>query len=137
MITTTISYILYIILSVSLTIWVGKVLFTNGRIFILDAFKGNTEMTDAVNSLLLAGFYLINIGIVSLYLRYGTQPETAVEAIEYISTKIGVVLLVLGGMHYFNMINIAKMRKKSFFKPQPVEAEPTSSRPNKTIVATG
>ena len=76
-------------------------------------------MADAVNKMLLVGFYLVNIGFVSLFLQFGDKPESLIEAIEYISTKIGVVLLVLGGMHYFNMRNIAKMRSKALFKPKP------------------
>ena len=121
MITTTITYIVYAILSVALTVWVGRVLFTHGRIFIIDSFNGNVEMADAVNKLLHVGFYLVNIGFVLLYLKYGFKPRNGVEAIEYISTKIGVVLLVLGGMHYFNMRNIAKMRSKTLFKRQAKE----------------
>jgi hypothetical protein len=80
-------------------------------------------MADAVNKLLLVGFYLINFGFVSLYLKYGDQPESLIEAIEYISNKIGVVLLVLGVMHYFNMRNIAKMRSKALRNPRPEPEE--------------
>ena len=116
---TTITYIVYTTLSITLTAWVGRTLFTNGRIFIIDSFRGNVEMADAVNKMLLVGFYLVNIGFVSLFLQFGDKPESLIEAIEYISTKIGVVLLVLGGMHYFNMRNIAKMRSKALFKPRP------------------
>ena len=56
--------------------------------------------------------YLINLGFILLYLRFGTKPETLVEGIEYIATKIGVVLLVLGAMHFFNIFNFDRMRKK-------------------------
>lgn len=125
MATTTITYIIYTVLSIALTVWVGRTLFTNGRIFVIDAFRGNIEMADAVNKMLLVGFYLINIGFVSLFLRYGDKPTNLIEAIEYISTKIGIVLLVLGVMHYFNMRNIAKMRSKTLRKPQPQPERPT------------
>jgi hypothetical protein len=123
---TTITYIIYTVLSIALTIWVGRTLFTNGRIFVIDSFRGNIEMADAVNKMLLVGFYLINIGFVSLFLKFGDKPEGLVEAIEYISTKMGVVLLVLGIMHYFNMRNIAKMRSKVLRKSQPEPKEPAN-----------
>jgi hypothetical protein len=45
-------------------------------------------------------------------LRYGEKPETTQAMIEFLSTKLGVVLLVLGGMHFFNLFNFDKMRKK-------------------------
>ena len=69
-------------------------------------------MADSVNHLLVVGFYLINLGFILLYLRFGTKPETLVEGIEYIATKLGVVLLVLGAMHFFNIFNFERMRKK-------------------------
>ena len=121
--TAIITYTLYIIISVGLTYWVGKTLYTNGRIFIVESFRGNEEMADSVNHLLLVGFYLVNFGFVSLFLRFGVKPTGTVEGIEYVATKIGVVLIVLGGMHFFNMFNIAKMRKKA----KRVEAPPITT----------
>jgi hypothetical protein len=74
--------------------------------------------------LLLVGFYLVNIGFVSMYLSYGAKPISLVSAIEYISIKIGVVLLVLGAMHFFNIFNFAKMRSKNRRKQVTPEAAP-------------
>lgn len=107
-----ITYGIYIVLSLSITVWVAQNLFKNGRLFLRDAFSGDDEMAAAVNQLLLVGFYLVNIGFVAMYLRAGSKPTDAVEAIEYISSKVGVVLLVLGGMHFFNMYNFSKIRSK-------------------------
>ena len=122
----TITYMVYILLSLGITVWVAQTLFRNGRLFVIDAFGGNETMADAVNHLLLVGFYLINIGFVSMYLSYGAKPSTAVEAIEYISIKIGVVLLVLGAMHFFNIFNFAKLRSKNRRKQvMPEAAAPT------------
>ena len=70
-------------------------------------------MADAVNHLLLVGFYLINVGYVLLGLPLGTKPETVQGAFEFLATKLGLVLLVLGAMHFFNMFNFDKMRKKA------------------------
>jgi hypothetical protein len=113
-----ITYLVYAAISVSLTIWVARTLHKNGRIFLIDAFHGSEAMADSVNHLLVVGFYLVNIGFVSLYLKYGDKPASAVEAIEYIASKLGVVLLVLGGMHFFNMFNFAKMRNKAVHKKE-------------------
>ncbi len=106
-------YIAYTIISIAMTIWVARTLHRNGRVFLLEAFKGKEEMADSVNHLLVVGFYLINFAFILLYLRFGTKPETVVEGIEYIATKLGVVLLVLGAMHFFNIFNFDRMRKKS------------------------
>lgn len=112
-------HLLYIFISVVLTVWVGRTLHKNGRIFILDAFHGNETMADSVNHLLIVGFYLINFGIVSLFLKLGSAPGDAVEFIELMSIKIGIVLLILGMMHFFNMFNISRMRRKALKKDTP------------------
>ena len=107
------TYSLYIIISISLTVWVGHTLFKNGRLFLIEAFDNRENVADAVNHLLLVGFYLINIGFVSLFLKFGTLPKLPQEVFEYLSVKIGVVLVVLGAMHFFNVFNFAKMRNKA------------------------
>ena len=112
MITAVYIYIAYTIISIAMTIWVARTLHRNGRVFLLEAFKDREEMADSVNHLLVVGFYLINFGFILLFLRFGTKPETLVEGIEYIATKLGVVLLVLGAMHFFNIFNFDRMRKK-------------------------
>ena len=109
---TLITYAIYIVISVSITIWVAETLRRNGRIFLVEAFV-KEEVADSVNHLLVVGFYLINIGFVSLFLRMAEKPKDAVEAVEFVSFKIGVVLVVLGVMHFFNVFNFAKIRRKA------------------------
>ena len=106
------SYIIYLIVSIILTIWVAHTLHKRGRVFLIDAFRGNEAVADSVNHLLVVGFYLINVGFVTLALKYGDKPATTQEAIEFLSTKVGLVLVVLGAMHFFNIFNFAKMRRK-------------------------
>jgi len=105
------TYLVYIALSVALTIWVARTLFKNGRVFLVDVFHGNEPLADAVNHLLVVGFYLINLGYVSLMLRIGTNVVNPQASIEALSNKIGLVLLVLGGMHFFNMIVLSRVRR--------------------------
>jgi hypothetical protein len=111
--TTVICYGIYVAVSVALTIWVARTLFRNGRVFLIQAFHGNEAMADSVNHLLVVGFYLVNIGFVTLALKYGDKPATGQEAFEFLSTKIGLVLMILGAMHFFNMFNLQKMRRKA------------------------
>ena len=83
-------------------------------------------MADSVNHLLVVGFYLINIGYVTLALKYGDKPASTQEAIEFLSTKVGLVLVVLGAMHFFNIFNFAKMRRKG---TRPAVAAPAPACP--------
>ncbi len=113
-------YTAYFLVSLAMTIWVGRTLHKNGRLFLIEAFSGNTEMADSVNHLLLVGFYLINLGFILVFLRVGPKPAGIVEGVEYISTKLGIVVLVLGVMHFFNMFNFSRMRRKGLIHPPPL-----------------
>jgi len=108
-----ITYSTYLAISIVLTIWVARTLSKNGRIFLVDSFGGNEALADSVNHLLVVGFYLINVGYVTLALRYGTHPTDAAEVMEYLSTKVGLVLVVLGAMHFFNVYVIGRFRHRA------------------------
>jgi hypothetical protein len=107
------SYLCYLAISIALTIWVARTLHDGGRVFLIDAFHGNEELADSVNRLLVVGFYLVNVGYIAMALKTGAPLSTLREAIELESTKIGVVLLILGAMHFFNILVLAKMRRNS------------------------
>ncbi len=106
-------YVSYLLISLAVTVWVARTLHKNGRIFLVDAFHGNAELADSVNHLLVVGFYLINVGYVTLALRTAGNLDTLRAAIELVSDKIGLVLLVLGGMHFFNLFIFSRMRKRT------------------------
>lgn len=84
----------------------------NGRSFLLDAFHDNRELADSVNHLLVVGFYLINVGYVTLALRTTAQVESVRSSIELVSDKLGVVLIVLGVMHFFNLYVFNRLRRR-------------------------
>jgi hypothetical protein len=107
------TYLIYLAVSIALTIWVGRTLHKNGRVFLVDVFHGNEALADSVNHLLVVGFYLINMGYVTLALKLGEKPVSPQSAIEFLSTKVGLVLLVLGAMHFFNVFVIAKWGKRA------------------------
>ena len=110
------AYAAYLALSIGLTVWVARTLSKAGGVFLVDAFLGNRELADSVNRLLVVGFYLINVGFVSLALKYGDKPTDLQTAIEILSTKMGFVLLVLGGMHFFNLSMFSRMRKRALLR---------------------
>ncbi|MFS2189368.1 hypothetical protein FHW88_005121 [Mucilaginibacter sp. SG538B] len=107
------TYVIYLLASVALTVWVAKVLFKNGRIFLVDIFHGNSELADSVNKLLVVGFYLVNIGYMSLALKeYGSIASMQV-VVEVLSYKVGWIILILGGMHFLNLVIFFKLRNRA------------------------
>ena len=106
-------YFSYLFISIALTVWVARTLHQSGRIFLVDAFHGNEQLADSVNHLLVVGFYLINVGYIALALKTNSEMATLRQVIELESVKIGVVLLILGAMHFFNILVFAKMRNRA------------------------
>lgn len=97
-------YLGYFIITLGLTLWAGNVLHTSGRVFLLEHCKGNEEQADALNKLLLLGFYLFSFGFICLSLKYGTRPVTLDEGIEFLSNKVGFTVIVLGCIHFLGIV---------------------------------
>src|SRR5438105_15870352 len=93
--TIVVSYLIYLLISVTLTVWVARTLHKRGAIFLVDAFHGNAELAASVNHLLVVGFYLINIGFVSLALKTGAVVGTSPRALEMLSDQLGFIRLGL------------------------------------------
>ncbi|MFC9729240.1 hypothetical protein [Streptomyces roseolus] len=117
---TVVAYIAYLLISVALTIWVARTLSRNGRIFLADVLHGNEKLADAVNHLLVVGFYLVNFGFVALYLRQDQTVADARELFEALSVKLGVVLLVLGVMHLGNVYVLNRIRRRGAMEREQV-----------------
>jgi hypothetical protein len=114
-----VSYAAYLLISIGVTVWVARTLHANGRIFLVDSFLGNEMLADSVNHLLVVGFYLVNVGYISLALRFGDKPANVAPAIETLSTKLGVVLLILGVMHFINIRIFSSMRRRAIDGARP------------------
>lgn len=123
------TYALYLGISVALTVWVANTLHKNGRVFLVDAFHGNEPLADSINHLLLVGFYLVNVGYVTLALKYGDKAANTQELLEVLSTKVGAVLLILGAMHFFNLYVFNKMRKRALLHGAPPPLPPDAHLP--------
>jgi hypothetical protein len=116
---TVITYGLYLMIALPVTVWVAKTLHRNGKVFLVDCFHGNAELAESVNQLLVVGFYLVNFGFVSLYLKLVDEVVAVRGIFEALSSKLGVVLLVLGAMHFFNLLVLTKVRKRASYETMP------------------
>ena len=114
------TYLAYIFVSLGITIWVGRTLNRNGRIFLLENYADKPQLADAINQMLLVGFYLINIGYIAYTMRIrGSGPTDWAHSLEFLSTKIGAMAIVLGAMHFGLMLalqNYANAANKKTIK---------------------
>src|SRR5262245_44254154 len=116
-------YSVYAVASIGLTIWLARTLFRNGAVFLRDVFKENPELAQAVNRLLVVGFYLFNLGYACLLLRSDPAPTTVV-AIETLASKLGALLISLGVMHFFNMYLFHRIRRSAQLAELPPPVAP-------------
>ena len=107
------TYAAYLGLSVAITVWLAETLSRHGRVFLIDVFHGNTTQADAVNRLLVVGFYLMNLAGVLFNVTFGGPVTTADESLSFMSSRIGLVLSVLGVMHFVNLIVLTAVRRMS------------------------
>jgi hypothetical protein len=85
-----------------ITVYVGGALFQNGRPFLLDMLR-EEHTTDAVNRILLAGYYLVNLGYVSYVLTMHAPVRTPAELVATLAFSIGRITMTLGIMHWLNI----------------------------------
>ncbi|MBY0285264.1 MAG: hypothetical protein K2W81_15045 [Sphingomonas sp.] len=105
-------YALYLIITIAITIWVARTLSRNGIVFLEQCFGQNDVLAKSTNHLLVVGFYLVNIGFITLTLSLGAEPETITGAIRFLSSKVGLAVVVIGLMHFFNMGAVAQFGRK-------------------------
>jgi len=120
-------YVVYLVASAALTVWVGGTLFKNGRVFLVSVFQ-ETGLADSVNHLLVVGFYLVNLGAAALLINAGGAPASFPDIVQETVTRIGVVLLVLGSMHFLNMLVLYLIRRPRKPRP-PVPVNPYYQQP--------
>lgn len=118
-------YVTYLLFSVVATVAVARTLSRNGAVFLIDAFLGKEKLADAVNHLLVVGFYLINLGWVILSLKTSEPASNVQMVIEGVASKLGVVLVILGVMHFFNLYVFSRMRRRALMDHEPPPVRPS------------
>ena len=105
-------YVVYLGVSILLTVWLGHALHREGRWFLLDCLQQDDRLVDAVNHLLLVGFYLINFAWIALTMQSRQPVPDLVSALEFLTGRIGIVSALLGGLHMLNLIVIHQVKQR-------------------------
>jgi hypothetical protein len=115
------AYALYLLISIPLTVLVARTLSKHGRTFLTEVFADSPGLANAVNQLLVVGFYLVSLGFVTLFLTSNSSVVSARDVFEMLSVKIGTVALVLGVMHLLNVLVFNGIRRRHL-APKPAPA---------------
>ncbi len=100
-----VTYITYLLISVFVTVIVGNKLHRDGGVWIASLF-GDKSFAERLNNLLLMGYYLVNIGYIFYAFTSWGELKNWIEVVEALSKKISSILLILGYLHYQNIILI-------------------------------
>ncbi|GAA3303239.1 hypothetical protein Dvina_39800 [Dactylosporangium vinaceum] len=119
-----ITYLIYLAVSGLLTVWVARTLFRNGQVFLDDAFA-DERLAESVNHLLVVGFYLLNLGYIAIAMKTADTILTGSGAMETLAWKLGLVLLVLGGVHFGNLFVLGRFRRRRLLEQAAPPVEPT------------
>ena len=108
-----IGYAIYLPIALLLTFVVSRTLFKNGKIFMLDIFKGREDIANATNHLFETGFYLLNIGFALMILQMSVHDNTYQTLVEELSYKIGGFAIYLGVMLFLNLYFFFRGKRKA------------------------
>jgi hypothetical protein len=118
---TLVAYTVYLALALLVVVVVGRILFVNGRFYLVEIFHSET-VADIVNRFLYAGYCLVNAGGAFRCLAHHDPFASCSDALIYVAENQGQLLLLLGVMHTVNLSVLPLL--KNFFKTKfkPVHA---------------
>jgi hypothetical protein len=116
-------YSAYAAICIPLIVWLARTLFKSGAVFLEDVFAENPKLADAVNHLLVVGFYLLNLGYACMLLRSGPV-DSATAGVETLAFKLGVLLFSLGGIHFVNIYVLHRIRRRGQLRSLPPPVVP-------------
>jgi hypothetical protein len=105
-----VTYLAYLLIGVGLTVLAGNVLSRSGRLFLAEAL--GSESASGITSLVVVSFYLISLGVVVLTMRIPSDRVSAIQAVQLLGTKVGVVLLALGALYLAGIIALTRLRRR-------------------------
>src|SRR6202012_632476 len=106
-------YILYLLISIVLTIVTATILARSGRIFLTHMLGGDAALGQAISRLFAVGFYLLNLGFVILALRSTGSVHSTGQAVQVLATKLGEAALVIGVLHLVNVYALTRVGRRA------------------------
>jgi len=121
---TIIAYAVYVVVAVGLTMWLARTLFRNGAAFLLDVFADKPQLAEAVNRLLVTGFYMLNLGYAFFILR-ASRGYDGFEAAQFLVNRLAILLVTLAAIHFVNVAVFWRIRarREQRHLPTPVAAQ--------------
>ncbi|RNL51859.1 hypothetical protein [Pedobacter jejuensis] len=110
-----IGYFIFITIIVLIIVFVGKICYRNGNIFVAELIPDHLDVCQQINKTLLVAYYLVNIGYCAMTLVGWEEVKNPLQLVEVLSIKIATIICILSILHYLNILllttNINKLIK--------------------------
>jgi hypothetical protein len=116
--------IIYVAVAVGLTIWLAQTLFRSGTAFLRDVFADKPELADALNRLLVVGFYMLSLGY-ALFILRASRSLDGFDAVQFLINRLALLLVSLAAIHFVNVTVFWKIRgrREQRHLPMPVASQ--------------
>lgn len=107
------AYLIYLLLLTPTVIVVGRSCHKNGELYILNLAESQNNLGFTINNLLLIGYYLVNIGFTIYIISFWDYINSPLKLLESICSNTGLIITILGGLHYINIIGVTLFFKNN------------------------
>lgn len=112
-------YCIYLFFTFTIIVYVGQLCYKNGKVYSLQIFKGDIDLTNNTNNILLLCYYLFNLGYCLITIYSWQTLYSWKECINSVSIKAGLILMSLGALHLMNItILLFISHKQKYFSHQ-------------------
>jgi hypothetical protein len=107
-----ITYALYLVLTATIILKVGWLIYREGAIYLYELFPTERDLAKYINRLLLIAYYLLNLGYAAISLISWQWPvdNDWQYAIISLAENIGLIATLLGLIHFFNLIGLQALK---------------------------
>lgn len=85
-------------------IYVGWLFYKNGELFLFNLLNHNKSIVKSINNILLAGYYLVNLGYAIITIAYWEEITSVAQMLNSLSHHLGTIIIGLAVLHYNNVL---------------------------------
>lgn len=127
-------YLAYAVVAIGLTAWLARTLYRNGTVFLSDVFADRPGLAQAVNHLLVTGFYLLNLGY-AFYIFRASRGLDGLAAMQFLTNRLAILLVTLAAVHFVNVFVFWKIRGRTEQRHLPPPVAPQVIMPSAEVAA--
>jgi hypothetical protein len=125
-------YVLYFLITVSIIHLTARILSKTSLTILLEVFHGDRELTLLVDRVIIASFFLTNVGFVVANVPTFLDHVTPRQSIGIVFDKLGAAMLFIGFTLFLGLWVVARMRRPRTPAPLPLFAPDAVLRPAST-----